>query len=57
MDSHPAPKDTCVKCIRNLARYYRRSPDLLGESEIRRFFLHLIHERKPSEGGRVFCFT
>ena len=34
--------------MRGLAKYYMRSPDLLTEDEVRRFFLHLINERKAA---------
>ena len=54
----PSTQDTYVKCVRNLAQYYRRSPDELGEPEIRRFFLHLLHERKLAEGSfRTYRFA
>lgn len=35
-----------VAAVQRLARYYKRSPDQLGKEEVRRFFLHLINERK-----------
>jgi integrase/recombinase XerD len=47
----PSTQSTYVRCVRNLAKYYMRSPDQLGEEEIRRFFLYLINERKLSEGS------
>jgi integrase/recombinase XerD len=31
-----------IDTVRVLAKYYGRSPDLLTEEEVRRFFLHLI---------------
>ncbi len=34
--------------MRVLANHYHRSPDLITEDEIRRFFLHMINERKTS---------
>ena len=37
-----------VDTVRVLANYYRRSPDLITEDEIRRFFLYMINERKSS---------
>jgi integrase/recombinase XerD len=42
-------QETYVRCIRNLAAYYRESPDQLSDEQIRRFFLHLLNERKLSE--------
>ena len=38
-----------VDAVRGLAKYYRRSPDLLTEEEVRQFFLHLINERKSAK--------
>jgi site-specific recombinase XerD len=37
-----------VDTVRVLANYYHRSPDLLTEDDIRRFFLYMINERKSS---------
>lgn len=37
-----------IDTVRVLANYYHRSPDLITEDEIRRFFLHMINERKSS---------
>jgi len=37
-----------VDAVQRLARYYKQSPDQLTEEEIRRFFLHLINERKSA---------
>lgn len=37
-----------VAAVRALAKYWRRSPDLLHEEEIRQFFLHLINEKKAA---------
>lgn len=34
--------------VTGLAKHYRRSPDRLTEDEIRKFFLHLINERKSA---------
>ena len=33
-----------VDAVLRLSRYYDKSPDLLSEEEVRRFFLHLINE-------------
>jgi integrase/recombinase XerD len=47
----PTTQVTYVRCVCNLAKYYMRSPDQLGEEEIRRFFLYLLNERKLSESS------
>jgi hypothetical protein len=36
----PRTQKSYVNAVRNLAKYYMRSPDLLTEDDIRRFFLH-----------------
>lgn len=38
-----------VDAVRNLAKHYMRSPDLLTEEDIRRFFLYLITVRKAAK--------
>src|SRR5712691_3696859 len=35
-----------VGAVRGLARYFNKSPDLVTEEELRRYFLHLTLERK-----------
>jgi integrase/recombinase XerD len=37
-----------IDTVRVLANHYHRSPDLITEDEIRRFFLYMINERKSS---------
>lgn len=37
-----------VAAVKALAKYWRRSPDLLNEEEIREFFLYLINEKKAA---------
>ena len=44
----PKTQKSYVDSVRNLAKYYMKSPDLLGEDEVRRFFLHLITVRKAA---------
>ena len=40
--------DSYIATVRVLAKYYHRSPDLLTEDEIRRFFVHMINDLKSS---------
>ncbi len=40
--------DSYIATVRVLAKYYNRSPDLLTEDEIRRFFVHLINDLHSS---------
>jgi uracil-DNA glycosylase len=37
-----------IDAVCRLANHYNRSPDLLFEEEVRRFFLHLLNERKAA---------
>jgi hypothetical protein len=37
-----------VGAVSGLAKYHKRSPDLLAEEDVRRFFLYLINERKSA---------
>lgn len=39
-------QETYVQVVRQLAEHYDKSPDELGEEELRRFFLYLKNERK-----------
>jgi integrase/recombinase XerD len=41
-------QESYLACVRVLAKYYHRSPDLLTEDEIRRFFVYLINELHSS---------
>lgn len=45
----PKTQKGYLDAVRNLAKYYMRSPDLLSEEDVRRFFLHLITERKAAK--------
>jgi len=40
-----------LRCCRNLAKHYRRSPEQLEEQEIRAFLLYLVRDRKVSVAG------
>jgi len=44
----PRTQKSYVDAVQRLARHYNRSPALLAEDEVRRFFLHLINERKSA---------
>lgn len=38
-----------LMCVKRLAEFYHKRPDLLSEEEIRQFFLYLINERKLAD--------
>ena len=57
-------QEVYIHGVRGLAGYYRRSPDLLSEAEVRGYLLHLRDERgvargtyAPCHGGIRFLFT
>src|SRR2546422_1407044 len=42
----PKTQSCYVHGVRGLARFYSKSPDLVSEEELRRYFLHLTLEKK-----------
>ena len=44
----PKTQKAYLDAVRNLAKYYMRSPDVLSEDDIRKFFLNLIGVRKAA---------
>jgi site-specific recombinase XerD len=39
-------QDSYVRCVTGLARFYHRSPDQIGDEEIKAYLLHLLREKK-----------
>ncbi len=39
-----------LRCIRDFAKHFMRSPAEMGETEVRQFLLHLAQERKITPG-------
>ncbi len=37
-----------VYYVRELARYFKQSPEQLGDNQIRRYLLHLLHHKQVS---------
>ena len=46
----PRTQKMYLKEVENLAMYFRRPPEELGEREIKEYLLHLLKDRKVSEG-------
>ena len=46
----PTTRYTYTQAVRGLAAHYHRSPDELGESEVRSYLLHLRDERGIAHG-------
>lgn len=44
----PHTQRAYLRCARHFAGYYMRSPEVMGEKEVRGFLLHLIRDRKIS---------
>lgn len=47
----PKTQQCYVAAVKDLAKYHRKSPHLLGEEEIRQYFLYLINEKKASRSS------
>jgi len=45
----PKTQQCYVAAVRQLAHYYRRSPDQLSDEELRQYFLYLRNEKKVAE--------
>ena len=44
----PHTQNGYLRCARTFARHFMRSPEQMGEQEIREFLLHLVRDRKVS---------
>lgn len=44
----PHTQSAYLRCARHFARHYMRSPEEMGEKEIRGFLLHLVRDRKAA---------
>jgi hypothetical protein len=40
-------EEAYIRYVRDLARYYRRSPELISYEEVTGWLYHLIKERQP----------
>ncbi len=46
----PTTQRTYLREVENLARYFNKSPEQLGEDELKEYLLYLMRERRLSEG-------
>ena len=46
----PKTQISYAAAIRRMAKYYRKSPDLMTEEDLRRYFLHLTLEKRVARG-------
>jgi hypothetical protein len=60
----PSTRRIYLLYAKKFAQHFRRSPEILGEAEIRRYLLHLLDERKLSHdayrqaySGLKFLYT
>jgi site-specific recombinase XerD len=44
----PNTQRSYLRCARNFAKHYMRSPEEMGEQEVRDFLLHLVRDRQAS---------
>jgi len=49
----PLTQRAYLRAVRELARYYHKSPDLISEEELRHYFLYLLHEKHLARSGIV----
>jgi integrase/recombinase XerD len=45
----PKTQQCSVDAVKQLAQYYRRSPDHISEEQIRQYFLYLLNEKQVAE--------
>jgi site-specific recombinase XerD len=50
----PRTQQTYLREVENLAKYFNRSPEQLGEAELKEYLLYMINERHLSEGSFRF---
>jgi integrase/recombinase XerD len=53
----PRTQKAYLREVRNFVRYFKKSPEELGESEVKEYLLHLIKERKVSDGTFRFYYS
>ncbi len=53
----PRTQKSYLREVRNLAKYFKKSPEGLGESEIKEYLLHLLKEKKLSDGTFRFYYS
>ena len=53
----PKTQRIYLREVRNLAKYFDKSPEDLGESEIKKYLLHLLKEKKLSDGTFRFYYS
>lgn len=52
----PKTQKAYLSQVRNFARYFKRSPDQLGENEVKEYLLYLLKERKVSDSTYRHCY-
>jgi integrase/recombinase XerD len=53
----PRTQAAYLREVRNLALYFKKSPEELGENEIKEYLLHLIQDKKVSAGTFRFYYS
>jgi len=53
----PKTQRIYLREVRNLAKHFKKSPEDLGESEIKEYLLHLLKEKKLAEGTFRFYYS
>jgi integrase/recombinase XerD len=46
----PRTQKKYIREVRDLANYFKKSPEELGEEEVKKYLVHLLEDRKLSTG-------
>jgi len=52
----PKTQKIYLREVRNFAKYFDKSPEQLGEKELREYLLYLLNERKLAKGTYRFYY-
>ena len=53
----PHTQSAYLRCARHFAKHYMKSPEEMGETEVRNFLLYLVRDRKPRPPRRTCMST
>jgi integrase/recombinase XerD len=53
----PRTQEGYVSAVRQLARYWRKSPDQINEEELRKYFLWMVEEQKAARSTCIVAIT
>jgi integrase/recombinase XerD len=53
----PRTQEGYISAVRQLARYWRKSPDQINEEELRKYFLWMVEEQKAARSTCIVAIT